>query len=185
MIATNSLNNGLPDGYFRYWNCCKIQKGYSGVAIFSKIKPISVKEGIGKKEHDEEGRTLTLEFEKFYLVSCYVPNAGQKLVRLAYRTNKWDPDFKNYLDDLKKSKHVILTGDLNVAHNEIDISNPKGNERSAGFTIEERTEFGKLLNDGWIDSFRNLYPKEVKYRYIFKNFPLSKLLESFNLIINC
>lgn len=166
MIATNSLIGGLPDGYFRYWNCCKIQKGYSGVAIFSKIKPISVKEGIGKKEHDEEGRTLTLEFEKFYLVACYVPNAGQKLVRLAYRTKKWDPDFKNYLDDLKKSKHVILTGDLNVAHNEIDISNPKGNERSAGFTIEERTEFGKLLNDGWIDSFRHLYPKEVKYRYI-------------------
>lgn len=149
-----------------------------------------MKEDLGIKEHDQEGRTLTVEFEKFYLVACYVPNAGQKLVRLDYRTKKWDIAFKEYLNKLKvkiirliflyiffcllffayffclkATKHVILCGDLNVAHEEIDISNPKGNLRSAGFTVEERAEFTKLLATGFVDTFRRLHPKEVKYSY--------------------
>ena len=165
VLDTEQIGKKMPTGYFQYWNCCKCSKGYSGVAIFSKYKPLSVKADLGIPEHDQEGRTLTLEFEKFYLVSCYVPNAGEKLVRLSYRTKKWDIAFKDYLNELKKKKHVILCGDLNVAHHEIDISNPKGNLKSAGFTVEEREEFTNLLKTGWVDSFRELYPKEVKYSY--------------------
>lgn len=164
-LDAEQIGKLLPKGYFQYWNCCKCSKGYSGVAVFSLVKPISVQADLGIPEHDQEGRTLTLEFEKFYLVSCYVPNAGEKLVRLDYRTKKWDPAFRNYLNELKKKKHVILCGDLNVAHHEIDISNPKGNLRSAGFTVEEREQFTKLLDTGFVDSFRKLYPKEVKYSY--------------------
>ena len=133
------------------------------------MKPISVKLDLGISKHDREGRTVTLEFEKFFLVACYVPNAGEKLVRLKYRTKEWDPDFLNYLNNLKKAKHVILCGDLNCAHEEIDISCPKGNLKTAGFTIEERAEFTKLLNSGYIDTFRKLHPKEVQYR-LFINF---------------
>lgn len=164
-LDSQQIGKQMPKDYHQYWNCCKSQKGYSGVAIFSLCKPISVKEDIGISEHDQEGRTLTLEFDKFYLISCYVPNAGQKLVRLDYRTQKWDPAFRNYLNELNKKKHVIWCGDLNVAHHEIDISNPKGNLRSAGFTIEERNEFTKLLDMGFVDTFRKLYPKEIKYSY--------------------
>lgn len=165
VLDSDQIGKKMPSGYFQYWNCCKCSKGYSGVAIFSKYKPLSVKADIGVQEHDQEGRTLTLEFEKFYLVSSYIPNAGDKLVRLDYRTKKWDPSLRDYLNDLKKKKSVIWCGDLNVAHHEIDISNPKGNLRSAGFTVEEREEFTKLLKTGFVDSFRELYPKEVKYSY--------------------
>jgi exodeoxyribonuclease III len=164
-LDNEQIGKKMPKDYFQYWNCCKCSKGYSGVAVFSLTKPLSVKADLGIPEHDQEGRTLTLEFEKFYLVSCYVPNAGEKLVRLSYRTKKWDVAFRNYLNELKKKKHVILCGDLNVAHHEIDISNPKGNLKSAGFTVEERDEFTNLLNTGFVDSFRELYPKEVKYSY--------------------
>jgi exodeoxyribonuclease III len=135
------------------------------VAILTKAKPIQIIHDLGIPKHDQEGRTITAEFEKFYLVACYVPNAGQKLDRLAYRTKEWDPDFRNFLVELNKKKPVILCGDLNVAHHEIDIANPAGNKRSAGFTVEERAEFTKLLDLGFVDTFRNLYPKVVKYSY--------------------
>lgn len=164
-LDSEQIGKRMPKDYIQYWNCCKCSKGYSGVAILSRYKPLSVKADIGIPEHDQEGRTLTLEFEKFYLVSCYVPNAGEKLVRLDYRTKKWDPAFRNYLNELKKKKSVILCGDLNVAHHEIDIANPKSNLKSAGFTVEERQEFTNLLKTGFVDSFRELYPKEVKYSY--------------------
>ena len=155
----------VPSDYHKYYNCCKTKKGYSGVAIFTKILPINITYGIGMSKHDNEGRALTLEFDKFFLVSSYVPNAGQKLERLSYRTKEWDLDFRQYLNNLKKQKPTILTGDLNVAHNDIDITNPKGNKKSAGFTAEERKEFSALLDDGWVDSFRHLYPDTIKYSY--------------------
>ncbi len=167
LVANKVKEDLLPEKYLHFWNCCKSSSGYAGTAIFSKVKPIDVKFDIGVVEHDLEGRTTTLEFEKFIIVACYVPNAGQKLDRLAYRTKKWDPDFKTYLKSLETTKHkcVILCGDLNVAHQEIDISNPKGNLRSAGFTLEERAEFTNLLNAGFVDSFRKLHPSEAKYSY--------------------
>ncbi|CAD8186241.1 unnamed protein product [Paramecium octaurelia] len=151
--------------YFLYLNFCKSKAGYSGVAIASKVKPISVKCDIGVDKHDQEGRTLTAEFERFYLVSCYVPNSGQKLERLDYRTKEWDVDFQNYLEGLRKKKPTILCGDLNVAHHEIDLSNPAGNKKTAGFTIQERDQFSNYLQKGWVDSFRHLHPKEVKYSF--------------------
>ena len=156
-IASGKIKEKLfPDKYLQYWNCCKSSSGYAGTAILTKVKPLEVKYDLGIMEHDLEGRTLTAEFEHFILVACYVPNAGQKLDRLSYRTKKWDVDFRRYLKNLETSKNkcVILCGDLNVAHHEIDISNPKGNLRSAGFTVEERTEFTNFLNEGFVDSFR-------------------------------
>jgi len=140
-----------------YWSCCKVKKGYSGTAILSKQKLVSVAYGIGIKEHDEEGRTITAEFPSFYLVNCYVPNSGMKLERLAYRAT-WDEALRNYLTGLDKKKPVILAGDLNVAHTEIDLSNPKTNKRSPGFTQQERDDFTKLLSLGFVDSFRALNP---------------------------
>ena len=155
------------DKYLQFWNCCKVSSGYAGTALFSKVRPLDVTFDLGIPKHDQEGRTITAEFEKFILVACYVPNSGQKLNRLDYRIKEWDVDFRTYLKELetKKNKCIILCGDLNVAHKEIDISNPKGNTRSAGFTIEERNEFTKLLDMGFIDSFRELHPKEIKYTY--------------------
>lgn len=157
----------FPDKYLQYWNCCKSSSGYAGTAILTKVKPLDVKFDLGILEHDLEGRTITLEFKEFIIVACYVPNAGQKLDRLSYRTQKWDPDFRKYLKGLeqKKGKCVILCGDLNVAHMEIDIWNAKGNKKSAGFTEEERNEFTNFLKLGFVDSFRKLHPKEVKYSY--------------------
>ncbi|CAK85698.1 unnamed protein product (macronuclear) [Paramecium tetraurelia] len=156
--------------YFLYLNFCKNKGGYSGVAIASKVKPISVKCDIGISKHDQEGRTLTAEYERFYLVACYVPNAGQKLERLDYRTKEWDVDFQNYLEDLRKKKPTILCGDLNVSHHEIDLANPAGNKKTAGFTQEERDQFTNYLQKGWVDSFRHLHPKEVKYSYFSARF---------------
>lgn len=147
------------DGYLNTFNSAE-RKGYSGTAIFSKVKPISVTKGIGIEEHDNEGRVITLEFEKFYLVNCYTPNAQRELTRLDYRM-KWEDDFKNYLVKLDNQKPVILCGDLNVAHNEIDLKNPKSNRGNAGFTDEEREKFTLLLNSGFVDSFRYLYPDKT------------------------
>ena len=147
------------DGYINTFNSAE-RKGYSGTAIFSKLKPISVTKGIGIEEHDNEGRVITLEFDKFYLVNCYTPNAQRELTRLDYRM-KWEEDFKNYLVKLDNQKPVILCGDLNVAHNEIDLKNPKTNRGNAGFTDEEREKFTLLLNSGFVDSFRYLYPDKT------------------------
>lgn len=147
------------DGYEQYFNSA-VRKGYSGTAIFTKIKPISVSYGIGIDEHDQEGRVITLEFEKFYLVNCYTPNAKRELERLSYRM-KWEDDFRDYLINLDKEKPVILCGDLNVAHNEIDLKNPKSNRGNAGFTDEERSQMTNLLNSGFVDSFRYLYPDKT------------------------
>lgn len=145
-----------PEGYNVYWNSA-VKKGYSGTAVFSKIKPIKVEYGIGKEEHDQEGRVITLEFEEFYLVNCYTPNSQRELTRLDYRM-KWEDEFKSYLKKLDTKKPVILCGDLNVAHNEIDLKNPSTNRHNAGFTNEEREKMTELLNNGFVDSFRYLYP---------------------------
>ncbi len=162
--------NTIFDGYKMYWNSAE-KKGYSGTAIFSKKEPINIKYGIGIEEHDKEGRVITLEFEKFYMVNCYTPNSKRELERLDYRMI-WEEDFRNYLLELNKKKPVILCGDLNVAHKEIDLKNPKTNRRNAGFTDEEREKMTELLNSGFVDSFRYLYPdKTDKYTwwsYMFK-----------------
>ena len=146
------------DGYTSYWNSAE-KKGYSGTAVFTKIKPITVTYGIGIEEHDKEGRVITLEFEDFYLVNVYTPNSKRELERLDYR-QIWEDEMRKYLLKLDKKKPVIMCGDLNVAHKEIDLKNPKTNTHNAGFTIEERTKMTKLLEAGFVDSFRYLYPKE-------------------------
>lgn len=146
------------NGYNEYWNCAE-KKGYSGTAVFSKLKPINVTYGIGIEEHDKEGRVITLEFDKFYLVNCYTPNSKRELERLNYRM-QWEDAFRNYLLKLNETKPVIMCGDLNVAHNEIDLKNPKTNHRNAGFTDEERGKMTELLNAGFTDSFRYLYPEK-------------------------
>ena len=147
------------DGYHQYWNSAE-KKGYSGTAIFTKEKPISVHYGIGIDEHDKEGRVITLEFEKFYMITVYTPNSQEKLARLDYRM-KWEEDFKNYLLELDKKKPVIVCGDLNVAHKEIDLKNPKTNRKNAGFSDEEREKMTKLLESGFVDSFRYFYPNKT------------------------
>lgn len=147
------------EGYHVYWNYA-MKKGYSGTAIFSKKGPISVTYGIGIEEHDNEGRVITLEFEDYYFITCYTPNSQSELKRLDYRM-KWEDDFRNYLCKLNESKGVILCGDLNVAHEEIDIKNPKTNRHNAGFTDEEREKMTELLNSGFVDSFRYFYPDKT------------------------
>lgn len=148
-----------PEGYEIYWNSA-VKKGYSGTAIFTKVKPMSIKYGIGIEEHDQEGRVITLEYEKFYLVNCYTPNSKRELERLDYRMI-WEDEFRKYLIKLNKKKPIILCGDLNVAHKEIDLKNPTTNRHNAGFTDEERNKMTELLNSGFIDSFRYLYPEKV------------------------
>ena len=145
----------LPN-YKEFWNSAE-KKGYSGTAIFTKKEPISVFYGIGIEEHDNEGRVITLEYDNFYLITCYTPNSKSELERLEYR-QIWEDEFRNYLKKLDEKKPIILCGDLNVAHKEIDLKNPKTNKRSAGFTIEERTKFTELLEAGFVDTFRHLYP---------------------------
>lgn len=144
------------EGYQSFWNYAE-KKGYSGTAIFTKHQPLQVTYGLGVDEHDHEGRVITLEMPEFYLVTVYVPNAQDGLKRLAYRM-KWDEDFRTYLKALDATKPVIVCGDLNVAHQEIDLKNPKTNRRNAGFTDEEREQFTKLLGSGFTDSFRHFYP---------------------------
>ena len=151
-------------GYKQYYNYAE-RKGYSGTAIFTKIEPKNVTYGIGIEEHDQEGRVITLEFEKFYLVNCYTPNSGRELARLEYRMI-WEDEFRDYLKKLDKNKPVIICGDLNVAHKEIDLKNPKTNRHSAGFTDEERNKISILLNSGFTDTYRKLYPdKENVYTW--------------------
>lgn len=144
------------DGYHQYWNYAE-KKGYSGTAIFTKREPISVQYGIGVEEHDHEGRVITLEFEDFYMVTVYTPNSQDGLKRLDYRM-QWETDFLAYLKKLEEKKGVIFCGDLNVAHKEIDLKNPKTNRKNAGFTDEERAKFGEVLKAGFIDTFRYFYP---------------------------
>ena len=151
-------------GYNQYFNYAN-RKGYSGTAIFTKNTPEEVTKGIGIKEHDQEGRIITLKFKKFYLVNCYTPNSGRELARLDDRMT-WEEAFKQYLENLDKDKPVILCGDLNVAHKEIDLKNPKTNRKNAGFTDEEREKMTNLLNSGFTDSYRHLYPnRENSYTW--------------------
>ena len=152
------------DGYHQYWNYAE-KKGYSGTAIFTKQKPLSVNYGIQIEEHDKEGRVITLEFENFYFVTVYTPNSQTELKRLDYRM-KWEDDFRNYLLNLNSKKGVVVCGDLNVAHKEIDLKNPKTNRHNAGFTDEERNKMTELLDAGFVDTFRVLYPdKENAYSW--------------------
>lgn len=150
------------ENYYSYWNYAD-KKGYSGTAIFSKEEPLSVQYGMGIDEHDHEGRVITLEFEKFYMITVYTPNSQRELTRLEYRM-KWEDDFREYLNRLRINKPVIVTGDMNVAHKEIDLKNPKTNRRNAGFTDEEREKMTALLDSGFIDTFRYFYP-DVTQRY--------------------
>lgn len=154
----------ILDGYYQYWNSAE-KKGYSGTAIFTKQKPINVTYGLGIEEHDKEGRIITLEFEKFYFVDCYTPNSKRELERLDYRMI-WEDEVRKYLKKLDEKKPVIYCGDLNVAHKEIDLKNPKTNRKNAGFTDEERNKMTELLKAGFTDSFRYIYPdKENCYSW--------------------
>ena len=152
-----------PDGYYQYFNSAE-KKGYSGTAVFTKHKPISVSYGIGIPEHDTEGRVITLEYEDFYLLCVYTPNAQRELARLSYRM-QWEDALREYIIELDKKKSVIYCGDLNVAHCEIDLKNPKTNHFSAGFSDEERGKFTELLSAGFKDTFRTLYPDTVRYSW--------------------
>lgn len=147
----------LPlDGYHQYWNYAD-KKGYSGTALFAKAEPLQVTYGMGIDEHDHEGRVITAEFQEYYVVTVYTPNSQDELKRLDYRM-KWEDDFRAYLKKLEQNKPVVFCGDLNVAHREIDLKNPKSNRRNAGFTDEEREKMTKLLSDGFVDTFRYFYP---------------------------
>lgn len=154
-LQENQIELDLP-GYYQYWNYA-IKKGYSGTAVFTKREPLRVHYGIGLEEHDQEGRVITLEYDQFYLITVYTPNSKQELERLEYRM-KWEDDFLAYMKTLEKNKPVIFCGDLNVAHKEIDLKNPKTNHHNAGFTDEERQKFDQLLQNGFIDTFRYFYP---------------------------
>ena len=167
-VQETKLQEGQIDldleNYHQYWNYAD-KKGYSGTAMFTKEEPLSVKYGIGIDEHDHEGRVITAEFDTYYVVTCYTPNSQNELKRLDYRM-KWEDDFLNYLKELEKTKPVILCGDLNVAHTEIDLKNPKTNRKNAGFTDEEREKMTVLLSNGFTDTFRHFYPdKEGIYSW--------------------
>lgn len=150
--------------YHLYFSNSKVKKGYSGVAVYTKKEPLSVHYGLRNNKYDEEGRILTLEFESFYYVACYVPNSGEELKRLPFRM-QFEDDMLDYLNELNKTKPVIYAGDLNVAHEEIDLKNPKSNSLNAGFTIQEREKMTKLLNSGYIDTYRYLYPDKIEYSW--------------------
>ncbi len=153
-----------PEGYYSYWNYAE-KKGYSGTAIFAKKEPVAVTYGIGIDVHDHEGRVITLEYPDFYMITVYTPNSQNELARLDYRM-QWEDDFKEYLTTLRKDKPVIVCGDMNVAHNEIDLKNPKTNRKNAGFTDEEREKMSELLQAGFVDTFRYFYPdKEQIYSW--------------------
>lgn len=156
-MQEGQLNLDL-DGYYQYWNYAE-RKGYSGTGIFTKIEPISVSYGMGIEEHDKEGRVITLEFEDYYFITVYTPNSQNELKRLSYRM-KWEEDFLAYLKKLEEMKPVIFCGDLNVAHTEIDLKNPKNNRKNAGFTDEEREKMTTLLDAGFVDTFRYFYPDQ-------------------------
>ena len=152
-----------PDGYYQYWYSAE-KKGYSGTAILTKHEPISVWYGLDIEKHDHEGRAITLEYENFYLLCVYTPNSQRELARLDYR-QEWEDDLREYIKSLDSTKPVIYCGDLNVAHEEIDLKNPKTNHHSAGFTDEERNKFTQLLNSGFCDTFRTLYPEKIEYSW--------------------
>lgn len=155
-LQAGQLELELP-GYHQYWNYAE-KKGYSGTALFTKTEPIAVTYGIGMEQHDKEGRVITAEFEAYYVVTVYTPNSQRELTRLAYRM-EWERDFLNYLKKLEEKKPVIFCGDLNVAHQEIDLKNPKTNHKNAGFTDEERACFDKVIESGFVDTFRHFYPE--------------------------
>lgn len=157
-LQPHQIELELP-GYEQFWNSA-VKKGYSGTAVFTRVNPISVTNGIGIEEHDQEGRVITAEYDNFYLVCCYTPNSQRELARLDYRMT-WEDAFRAYLLELDKKKPVILCGDLNVAHNEIDLKNPKTNRKNAGFSDEERAKMTELLESGFTDTFRYLYPDAV------------------------
>jgi exodeoxyribonuclease III len=158
------------DGYEQFWNYA-VKKGYSGTAVFTRIKPIASSCGIGIEEHDNEGRVITLEFENYFLVNVYTPNSKRELERLDYRM-KWEDDFRIYLKQLEEKKPVIICGDMNVAHNDIDLKNPKTNKNNAGFTSQERGKFSELIEQGFVDTFRSIYPDKTGaytwWSYMFK-----------------
>ena len=156
-LQEGQINLDLP-GYYQYWNYA-VKKGYSGTAIFTRHEPLAFSYGLNIPEHDTEGRVITLEYDNFYLVTCYTPNSQNELARLSYRM-QWEDAFRSYLIDLDQKKPVILCGDLNVAHEEIDLKNPKTNRKNAGFTDEEREKFSVLLENGFIDTFRYFYPEQ-------------------------
>ena len=156
-LQEGQIELDLP-GYHQYWNYAK-KKGYSGTAIFTKKEPLSVAYGMGIEEHDQEGRLITLEFEDYFFITCYTPNSQSELARLDYRM-KWEDDFLDYLKELERQKPVIFCGDLNVAHKEIDLKNPKTNRKNAGFTDEERSKMDQLIENGFIDTFRYFYPDQ-------------------------
>ena len=158
-LQPDQISLELP-GYEQYWNSA-VKKGYSGTAVFTRIKPLSVTNGIGIEEHDQEGRVITAEYDNFYLVCCYTPNSQRELARLEYRMT-WEDAFRNYLLELDEKKPVILCGDLNVAHQEIDLKNPKTNRKNAGFSDEERAKMTELLSAGFTDTFRHLYPDAIE-----------------------
>ena len=152
------------EGYEYYGRVSTVRKGYSGVSVLTRIKPLSVRYGLKEGKYDEEGRVITLEFEKFFLVGAYVPNSGDGLKRLDFRLG-YEEDLLSYFEELSKIKPIVYTGDLNVAHNEIDLKNPSSNHMNPGFTDEERAAFTKLLSKGYIDVFRYLYPEEIRYTW--------------------
>ena len=162
-LQETKLQEGQHDldlpGYYQYWSYAE-KKGYSGTAIFTKKEPIQVSYGLGIEEHDQEGRVITLEYEDFYVITCYTPNSQNELARLDYRM-QWEDAFRAYLIELDRKKPVIFCGDLNVAHKEIDLKNPKTNRHNAGFTEEERNKFTELLDSGFTDTFRYFYPEET------------------------
>ena len=153
-----------PEGYDTYWTVSKVRKGYSGVTVFAKKKPLSVHYGLKDGKYDEEGRVITLEYEDFYFIAAYVPNAGDGLKRLDFRMG-YEKDLVDYLTDLDKKKPIIYTGDLNVAHKPIDLKNPASNEGNPGYTKEERDAFTNLLSKGFVDTYRALYPDKVEYTW--------------------
>ena len=165
-LQETKLSEGQLDldlkGYYQYWNYAE-KKGYSGTAIFTKKEPLAVSYGLGIEEHDQEGRVITLEFEKFYMITVYTPNSKDELLRLDYRMI-WEDEFRNYLKNLETKKPVVVCGDLNVAHKEIDLKNPKTNRRNPGFTDEEREKFSTLLDAGFIDTFRYFFP-DLEHAY--------------------
>ena len=162
-LQAGQIDLDLP-GYYQYWNYAE-KKGYSGTAIFTKEEPLSAAYGIGIEEHDKEGRVITLEFPDYYVITVYTPNSQTELARLEYRMN-WEDAFREYLKGLEENKPVIVCGDLNVAHKEIDLKNPKTNRKNAGFTDEERNKFTELLNSGFIDTFRYFYPEQEGYIFL-------------------
>ena len=166
-VQETKMQEGQADidknGYYRYMSSA-IKKGYSGTLVYTKQKPLNVIYGLEEGKYNDEGRVITLEFDNFYFVTAYVPNSQEALARLSYRM-EFEDDMRKYLNGLKEQKAVVYCGDLNVAHNPIDLRNPKSNEQNPGYSIEERTKFGELLNSGFIDTFRYLYPEKIAYSW--------------------